>query len=387
MIKEVIFFTLGDSNKISTWSNVPYLFSKELEKRGIIVQRINIGPNQTIRYRYNSIIHKIYNYLWPGNIYYYERSLLFYLITNHKIKKAVRQFPNANICIFCTFSFYNNYTNIPSLLFCDWSFSQLIQERLNREPSFIEKKFIQREKKAINHAEYVISLFPECAKKIKEDNPLSNTHYLGKNVVNSVYNQKMNEEEILAYKNKRNTVLFIGNQNNPTYLKTAQTIAKSFFVAKKTITNLELHLIGIESPQLGVYDSSIYCYGYLHKEDELECEIYYNLLLHSSLIINTTPLWAGYSSLIEAMYFYTPIIVYPFKDFVKEFGENISFGKYNSSNNVNDISIDICDILTSSHYTNMARKAHLQTKDYSWENYVTKIFNLIDSPVSAKESE
>ena len=385
MIKEIIFFSLGDSNKISTWSNVPYLFSKELEKKGIIVHRINIEPNQAIRYRYNAIIHKIYNLIWPGNIYYYERSLLFYYITNHKIKKAVRQFPNADICIFCTFSFYNKFSNIPSLLFCDWSFNQLICERLNRKPSYIENEFIKREHDAIFHAEFVVSLFPECAKKLKEDNPSSNIHYLGKNVVNSVYNEKMNEKEILINKNKRKTVLFIGNQNNPTYLKTAQIIAKSFLVAKKTITNLELHIIGIESPQLGMYDSSIYCYGYLHKENDQECEIYYNLLLHSSLIINTTPLWAGYSSIIEAMYFYTPIIVYPFKDFVKEFGATISFGKYNSSNNVNDISIDICDILTSSHYTDMARTAHLQTKDYSWENYVNKLFNLIDSPVSTKE--
>ena len=50
MIKEIIFFSMGDSNKISTWSNVPFLFCKELEQKGILVRRIDIGPDPIIRH-------------------------------------------------------------------------------------------------------------------------------------------------------------------------------------------------------------------------------------------------------------------------------------------------------------------------------------------------
>ena len=40
---EVIAFTFGDSNKIKTWSNVPYLFLKHLEESGNVdVHRVNL---------------------------------------------------------------------------------------------------------------------------------------------------------------------------------------------------------------------------------------------------------------------------------------------------------------------------------------------------------
>ena len=41
-VKEVIFFTYGDSSKASTWSNVPFLFTKTLEGKGIKVDRIDL---------------------------------------------------------------------------------------------------------------------------------------------------------------------------------------------------------------------------------------------------------------------------------------------------------------------------------------------------------
>lgn len=378
MIKEIIFFSFGDSNNISTWSNVPYMFSKELERRGIVIRRINIAPNPRIRYRYNSTIYNLYCKIWPKNIYHYERSWLFYLITNQKIKKAVKQYNTADLCIFCTFSFYNRYNSIPSLLLCDWSFEILIKERLNRNPFFIEKEYIKRENTAINNAHYVISLFQECAKTIKEENPKANIHFLGNNVVNSAYKGEIDEDKIIIEKSKKRHLLFIGNQNNPTYLNTAQRISEAFFIVKKILPDIELHIIGIEPAKLGFKDNNIYCYGYLHKDDKEECDLYYKILINSSLIINTTPLWAGYSSLIEAMYFYTPVLVAPFQDFVAEFGKNINFGRYCSTNNKEDIAKGIEIILTSNNYKQIAMNAHMVTHNYTWENYVNRVFKLID---------
>ena len=47
-MNEITIFTYGDSNKISTWSNVPYFFTTTLEKKGIIVNRINIRPGNRV---------------------------------------------------------------------------------------------------------------------------------------------------------------------------------------------------------------------------------------------------------------------------------------------------------------------------------------------------
>ena len=46
-IEEVIFFTYGDSSDASTWSNVPYLFTRTLEKKGITVRRVNLYEGLT----------------------------------------------------------------------------------------------------------------------------------------------------------------------------------------------------------------------------------------------------------------------------------------------------------------------------------------------------
>jgi hypothetical protein len=261
---------------------------------------------------------------------------------------------------------------------CDWTFNILIRDRLNREPFYIEKKFIKRENRAINNAKYVISLFPDCAKKMKEDNPYANIYYMNNNVVNSVYNGIIDEEKILNDKHNSHKLLFIGNQNNPSYLKTAKIITEAFLIVKESINDIELHIIGIESSTLGITNKDIHCYGYLHKDNKEECETYYNIILRSSLIINTTPLWAGYSSLIEAMYFYTPVLVSPFKDFVKEFGNNIDFGKYCSGYDPSIIARDIEAIIGSCNYLQLAKNAHLKTHQYTWENYVNKILSLIN---------
>lgn len=379
MIKEIIFFSMGDSNKISTWSNVPFLFCKELEQKGILVRRIDIGPDPIIRRRYNSIIYRLCLKIWRDNIYQYERSWFFYIITNYKIKKAVKKYRSADLCIFCTFSFYNKFNKIPSLLLCDWTFDILIRGRLNRTPYYIERFSIKREDHVINHADYVVSLFPECADIMKKSNPKANIYYLGNYFVNSVFNEQIDAEETIVEKQKNKALLFIGSQNNITYLKTAQKIAEAYCIAKNRIDNLSLHMIGIESSALKCEDKGIFCYGYLHKDCKDECVLYYKTLIQSSLIINVTPLWAGYSSIIESMYYYTPVLVSPFKDFVREFGTEIDFGKYNSTFNEKDIADDICNILSSERYAQMAKNAHIHTRKFTWENYVNQIISLIST--------
>lgn len=42
MIREVTVFSPGDSRSLTCWSNVPCLFTKSLESKGIKVNRVNI---------------------------------------------------------------------------------------------------------------------------------------------------------------------------------------------------------------------------------------------------------------------------------------------------------------------------------------------------------
>ncbi len=49
MIREVTVFSPGDSRSLTCWSNVPCLFTKSLESKGIKVNRVNIYSNKYIR--------------------------------------------------------------------------------------------------------------------------------------------------------------------------------------------------------------------------------------------------------------------------------------------------------------------------------------------------
>ena len=54
------------------------------------------------------------------------------------------------------------------------------------------------------------------------------------------------------------------------------------------------------------------------------------------------------------MYFYTPVIVAPYKDFVSEFGEEIDFGLYNKEYNVDTLISNIRRLLETENYGSMS---------------------------------
>ena len=58
-MKTILVFTYGDANNPSTWSNVPYLFTNALEKKGINVIKIDISTKQNIFMYLYSLICKI----------------------------------------------------------------------------------------------------------------------------------------------------------------------------------------------------------------------------------------------------------------------------------------------------------------------------------------
>lgn len=166
-IKEVTLYTMGDSTKLSTWSNVPFLFAKALENKGIKVNRINIEENMTISKVYNKYFIHVINFLYKRNDFSYQRSLLNVFLINRKIKKTSNQYPNSQLNIFLTFTYYNKWSDKPSILFGDWTYDYLFQKRIKRKPYSIEQRFIDIENNSINKADMVVCLFPKCCEFIK----------------------------------------------------------------------------------------------------------------------------------------------------------------------------------------------------------------------------
>lgn len=374
MINKIIFFCEGDSSRASVWSNVAYLLSANLENRGIEIVRIDISAPIKWNNIYKNTIYRLTYKLFPGNACFFTRSWFYYIYVRRIIRKTVRFHRDADYCFFMGYGFYNTCNKIPSLLLGDWTFEMQINDIYKRTIYGNEKRHCRQEEKAIKHAQVVVSLFPRCAEKMKSRYKDANINYLGKNVVNSLYTGEINSETIISKKMSSNSILFIGSSH---YRDAAHIMLSVYMKMKSYNSQLKLNIIGFDSEEFGEIPEGVECHGYLHKEISDECQKYYELLISAKVLVNPTPNWGGYSSIIEGMFFYTPIIVSPFSDFVQEFGPQISFGKYNVDYNDECICSNLISIFDSPDYRSMCFSAHEHVKDYTWSNYVDKLIRLL----------
>lgn len=376
--KQILFFTRGNSNDISTWSNIPYLFCKTLEEYDIKVIRVNINNSYILSKFWNKTIFKLIDVLFPNHTYEAIRTKWYNYLTYKKIEKSILDNPQVDLCIFTTFSFYNKFNNIPTLQLGDWTYEILIRERLNRKPYFFEQWFINQESEAIRKSNLTISLFPKCRDFIIKAIPDSNVKWGKLNVVNTLLNKEIDSYSIIKNKFISNKLLFIGRSH---YIEGANLLIKTFIEVKKTYPLLELHIIGLSNNDFKELPKDVFCHGFLRKENKKECTTYYNLLLDSKIFINPTPKWGGYSSTIESMFYYTPIIISPYKDFVEEFGTNIDFGLYNEQFTIKSLKNNINSILSLDNikYMNMCSSSHNKVKNYTWTNYVKWIIEELNT--------
>lgn len=371
MVKEIIFFCGGDSNNMSFWSNVPYLFTKTLEEKGIIVRRINLGFN----WRINKLF-KIYTDLlaikYPNHTYSFVCTRLAKYINKIRINKAIKKYNTADCCIFICFDYYTPQKKC--ILFCDWTLDVLIYDRQKREKYKIEERFCKQQENAIDNADVVISMFPKCAESMRKINPNANIIYLGTNVVNDLSIIKYSRENILNIKSISKSILFIGRKH---YLKGAKLLIKAFLKLLEKDPSLELNIIGLERNDFEDLPANVNCYGFLRKENREDNIIYYKLLSSAKVFVNPTPQWGGYSSTIEAMFYYNPIVISPYADFIKEFSSDIKFGVFNNEFTTDSLVDSISQVIYNIKYRQLCIEAHNSVENYSWSNYVDRILNTI----------
>ena len=393
-MREVLFFTNGDANDANVWSNVPYCFSHALENEGITVHRIDYSMNSSFVKFYDLVIRRILDGLTLRKLRfpYLRITRLFKFFAERKIKKAILQYPQADLCLFMGYGFYNKWSNTPSLLFSDWTTEMDIRKK--RKPNFLEKRIIHQEEEAINHAEYVVSLFPVCCEEMKKKYPKANIKFLGGNVINDLLNKSLVSrstfqvsnnnadntiivEDLIEKKSKSKKLLFIGRKT--TYLDAAKKLIEAYKLLKQeeAYKDYSLDIVGCAASDFDSLPEGVTCYGFLNKSEEKDRKNYYDLLLNAKVLVNANPKWGAFSSTVEAMYYYTPIIVSPYQDFVKNFGKEIDFGVYNQEFTAENIANDIKSVINSENYTEMCNFAHENVKTYTWENFVEQVFKLL----------
>lgn len=394
-MKKILFFCNGDANNANVWSNVPYCFSHALENKGIIVHRIDYSMNPLFVKFYDLILRRTLEALTLRKLRlpYLRTTRLFKYFAERKIKVAIEQYPKADLCLFMGYGFYNKWNKIPSLLFSDWTTEMDIQKK--RKPNFLEQRIIRQEQKAINNADYVVSLFPVCSEEMKKKYPQANIHFLGGNVINDVSGIRLKRREergerreektskeifvenLIEKKAKSKKLLFIGRKT--TYLEAAKKLIEAYNLLKEEeqYRELELDIVGCAASDFDSLPEGVTCYGFLNKSEEKDQKTYYDLLLNAKVLVNANPKWGAFSSTVEAMFYYTPVIVSPYQDFVKNFGEKIDFGIYNQQFMAESISNDIKSVINSDNFKEMCTFAHEKVKSYTWENYVELVFELL----------
>jgi glycosyltransferase involved in cell wall biosynthesis len=372
-VKEVTVFTSGDSTKLSTWSNVPFLFTKALLENNIIVNRVDVSANNFLKKLYDATVQKVIKAFSKNTSYDYYRSLVHYYNLKARIKKGLKKYKNADANIFFAFGFPTaGLSNTINIQFGDWTFDYYLKVILNKKPDFFEQKYISRENYQITCADLVFPLFPGVKKHLEDKNILNKIHYLG-NVINTVIESK--ELEILSLKENSFNILFAGSYK---YIDGANSLIQAFEQLKNTIPNLQLHIIGMDTSNFSKLPQNVFCYGYLDKDNPDQQALYYTLFKQAKVFINTTPKWAGFSATIEAMYFYTPVIVSPYNEFIETFGTELDFGFYCNDNTPEKIQVEIRKIFNHQDYKTLCTNAHKAVHHFTWGNYIEKMINIAE---------
>jgi glycosyltransferase involved in cell wall biosynthesis len=376
-------FTNGDASTPATWSNVPYCLSTTLEQFGYKVNRIDISlQNRPLlnlyRRIWTAIVRRYMAWRYKGEQYAYtfDRTPLYCRLVEKEIKKANERYPDALCNIFLSFSCRNRYSKAPSILLCDWTFEHLIREQFGRTPNACEQRYIDLQNEAINGSDHVVSLFERSAQYIAQSTGRKEVAFLGGNVVNIVGDNQPDKSDI-EHKIAKHNILFIGGYR---YRQAAQQLVTAYDLLRQRYPDIKIDIVGQTESDLGVSlpdNGAVRCYGYLDKADEQQRTLYYRLLREASLLVNHNPVWGGYSSTIEAMLFYTPIVVAPYEEFVNEFGCDTSFAEYCNDFSVEALVQSICRSFDSETRRQASIDAHAAVEEYTWSAYVKKLEKLI----------
>lgn len=375
-IKDITLITIGNPMYLETWSGVPYFLLKELQSKGYNVNVIDLEPNRYIKIIYNIIVLPIISlFIKRGELSIY-RSIFFLIYQHYVLKKKLYYFKNVDIIIGLSYNIMPPKASIPVLLFSDWPFLYKLK-REGVELNWYHKFYTNREIKCMRNASRVISLFPTCANYINKVLGEEKAISLGINVVNNFSSEP--RELLVSQKVKTRRIVFIGRSH---YLQGAIALILSYVELKNIFPEIVIDIIGITKDdilqcgiKLNAVDN-INFWGYLDKGDIEQCKIYYNILRNASLYVNTSNGWVGYTSMVEAMYYYTPVVVSPVPEFLEEFGEDIDFGVYCHSS---EELVGIIKTIFSNEekFDKLCKNAHKRVSEYTWSNFIDRLLDCV----------
>lgn len=373
---EVNLFTIGDASSISTWSNLPYFFSKSLSNNGVKVNKINLIPSEYFSYKlYVFLLGKVNRMknvlLNKEDKYTFTRDKLTCYFVNKKLKKELSKYSQSSFNIFLTYSFSSfRHCPIPVIHYCDDTYEHFLETR-GKKPSEKDAYFIETEKENLQNSYFIFNTDKECSDFLRDRYKLDRVSQLRGGL--NLEPQKIHKEvEFLRTKSKAKNILFIGSN---AYWRGVDIAIKAFKVFnRKHFNSFKLYIVGISRDQLDDLDENVHCYKYLNKQDRREADIYFNLLRSAKMII--APMRSGPfpAAVVEAAHMYTPAVIrqMPGDDFVVDGYNGILLDELNPEEWARKME----NLVQNEHlWGRLARNAHQASNKYSWDKTVNKLID------------
>lgn len=371
----ILAFSFGDPNLPKTWSGVPYYSIKAMENKGHEVFGYDIRPDNRFSKFLIRITNKFFRFvLGRQTLFTVEMLPIMKKYYIRKVKSIYSKHKNIDLIVYYSYSIPScEGIDIPCVLFCDFTGEYAIHYIQKRKIKWYEKKIISSQDQLMKAADRIVSLFPNAADHYSQYYNRNDIRRIPGHIINSdIYD--LNSDSIIKQKIKSNNLLFIGRKN---YRNGALCLINAVkkYNCINTNNKLNLTIIGMGKNELNIDNENIELLGYLDKGDVEQRKIYYNRISNAKIIINTTKNWGGISSVVESMYFYTPVITTAYQEFVEIFGNSIDFGMYSKAEDEDELYslIESFINLDKTSYTNMCNAAHNRVNDYSWPSIIETI--------------
>ena len=364
--------TTAPSKNYRSWSNIPYLLHNSLEKQGYIVKNCVMREIEPFRTLFNLPIRALNKLFKVGTTYFYVRTPLHFFFANMYGRFIGLISNSKDVMVVQGFSYPLNNGKNRQIIVGDWPSEYLFEKFMRRKPSHLERKSIDRENAVIEAADSVITLFPNVQEYMLKKYKNPNIYCFG-NVVN-IDDAVVLPSDILDCKLRSKRLVFIGQTF---YLPGAHALIEAVANMRQKGIECEVDIIGIDKGLIGCEYEWLFVHGYLDKDKPDEKSKYYRLLTNARMFVNTTPGWSGFQALLEAMYFYNPVVVRRNECLTSYFCDLPSVAYILEEGGQSLESLLIQGFASDGNYRKMSIAAHEAVNSSTWANFTSKLVGLI----------
>lgn len=368
---KIFFCTTAPSKNYRSWSNIPYLLQKNLEKRGYKVNNYVMREIEPLKTIFNIPIRLANRIFKSNNTYFYVRTPLHYLTAYLYSRWIGFISEKDDVMLVQGFSYPLNNKKNKQIVIGDWPSEYLFEKFLKRKPNRFEEASIRRENYVIESADAVITLFPNVREYMLQKYKNKNIHCFG-NAVN-VDDSVLLPLDVRKKKINSKRIIFVGQSF---YVSGAYELIEAARILRENGVECEVDIIGMDYDIIKIKYAWLNVHGYLDKENKEEKKKYYELLANARVFVNTTPGWSGFQALLEAMYFYCPVVVRTNESIVSYFPNVSEFGLILEEGGPNLESILLECLCDDEKYLHMSEASRRSVESSTWSNLTDNIIRI-----------